>query len=512
MNKEAKIRMRMKEEEEDRKLKAKKILERFSSKMPKGEKVSGFFKPEVILKNYNSIHEQIFTRGIFSLKELGLPLFSDFSDMEIRRNFKTNHDKLVKLVINLDIKKFPEIYIALSCIFGAFLGDAMGAYCKFQESNKNLHNQIYKGKPQFGEVVGQVTDNSEMAMSFAYSMMDHSSFDKLMPSFSYYYYGCWKYSHPKDMGDITTKALLPFLFQEGISPWDSPKIKDYLYYVSDENKESISNEFLVRKTSFVVAIFFKANVLIGEAFNDELLVNTAALRDLYFIVIKNDITKDNLCTHPSEKCNSIQAFFTFLTLLAMCSKGSKEVIYIATVFYKSNEFLNSATQEDVLIAQMFHSYLKIFRKEKDFDVWNFFTDEESVCDEMESYMNAFKLSIYYLVKLFDYSYKKTPTFETIMNEICDFGGDTSTNCAIVGSIIGSLIGYKDFGYKFWDMMIATPPGRELYSPILMVNFVDYFSKYHKPEFCNYIKGYENLSFIYMIFIYLYGEFDPEKFF
>ena len=32
----------------------------------------------------------------------------------------------------------------------------------------------------------------------------------------------------------------------------------------------------------------------------------------------------------------------------------------------------------------------------------------------------------------------------IMCDICNRGGDTDTNCAIVGTMIGPLIGYKNF--------------------------------------------------------------------
>ena len=35
-----------------------------------------------------------------------------------------------------------------------------------------------------------------------------------------------------------------------------------------------------------------------------------------------------------------------------------------------------------------------------------------------------------------------------MNQICDFGGNTDSNAFIVGTVIGPLIGYFNFGNYF----------------------------------------------------------------
>ena len=40
-----------------------------------------------------------------------------------------------------------------------------------------------------------------------------------------------------------------------------------------------------------------------------------------------------------------------------------------------------------------------------------------------------------------------------MFDICDYGGDTDTNCAIVGAMIGPLIGYKNFKKDLFDKFI-----------------------------------------------------------
>ena len=74
----------------------------------------------------------------------------------------------------------------------------------------------------------------------------------------------------------------------------------------------------------------------------------------------------------------------------------------------------------------------------------------NVYERMGYYGHAFKLTIYYLCIIDDIKDKK---YEYIMNQICDYGGDTDTNCAIVGTVIGPLIGYKNFSKDKWKTFI-----------------------------------------------------------
>ena len=68
---------------------------------------------------------------------------------------------------------------------------------------------------------------------------------------------------------------------------------------------------------------------------------------------------------------------------------------------------------------------------------------------MGFYLHAFKLTLYFLYH-FDDIEKNRPDkkFREIMIMICNLGGDTDTNCCIVGAVIGPLIGMKNFGFEF----------------------------------------------------------------
>ena len=116
---------------------------------------------------------------------------------------------------------------------------------------------------------------------------------------------------------------------------------------------------------------------------------------------------------------------------------------------------------------------------------------------MGLYYHAFRLTLYYLYYFDEIQEENNYTkYRTIMNQICAFGGDTDTNAAIVGTVIGPLIGYKFFGDEdFKTMVNLVPKKRFIFSPALMVIYV-YFIKdnNNKGKFeMNFLKMFLTLS-------------------
>ena len=82
-----------------------------------------------------------------------------------------NIEDLCVTLYQLDPEKEPHKYLCLSCIFGAFLGDSIGSCCEFSYENPKNHLNIFKYENGIFRP-GEVTDDSEMAMSAAFAYID----------------------------------------------------------------------------------------------------------------------------------------------------------------------------------------------------------------------------------------------------------------------------------------------------------------------------------------------------
>ena len=127
----------------------------------------------------------------------------DFNNFE--KNLKITVKKIYSIINNK--KENEDAYVILSTIYGAFLADSMGSFCEFKSFNKNNHLEIYKKNNGHIFQPGQVTDDSEMAMSQAYAIMDNADINELNENLIYYYYLIWYNSHPLDIGITTRNAL-----------------------------------------------------------------------------------------------------------------------------------------------------------------------------------------------------------------------------------------------------------------------------------------------------------------
>ena len=196
---------------------------------------------------YNQFMETFF-------KELAKKDFTDFKGYkkdELIKNLQSNVKELAKLLKKIDKKQNKDIYLCLSCIYGAFLGDAIGAYCEFSGPDPKKIKKIFVGNPMFGDSPGQVTDDSEMAMSNAFAIMDIPDFEELNSDYCYYYYGLWHLSKPRDEGITTRKALNKFT-TSGFNPEAENNYEKKFQDIKKTNDKSLANGFLMRTSPFIV--------------------------------------------------------------------------------------------------------------------------------------------------------------------------------------------------------------------------------------------------------------------
>ena len=182
------------------------------------DKINEVIKKSQNLEIYASILNDFFKNGIeIPSKNLDkLNILPKLSKNELEKNIKKNIN-IISSYIKNKIKSINEAYQVLSCIYGSFLGDAMGAFCEFEDPSNNNYKKIFNSNfTLIGGICGQVTDDSEMAMSLAYAIMDNTEKENLDVNYLYFYYGAWYQSGPLDMGVTTESALNLFNFYDYI--------------------------------------------------------------------------------------------------------------------------------------------------------------------------------------------------------------------------------------------------------------------------------------------------------
>ena len=198
-------------------------------------------------KLYKDIMERLFTSFDSTFELLSKHHFPKKSPNEIKMQMKSNSEFLYSKIMENNIN--IVMYKCLSCMYGGFLGDSLGAYCEFDPPNLNNIYKIYDGNPKFGDEKGQVTDDSEMAMCLGFGVMDSNSLKEIDQNIIYKYYGAWAKSKPKDIGQTTKKALKGFKFDYFSN---NQNLNGIFQKIKEVNYKSKANGFLMRISPFIV--------------------------------------------------------------------------------------------------------------------------------------------------------------------------------------------------------------------------------------------------------------------
>ena len=361
------------------------------------------------------------------------------------KNINSLKEKIYDIIENKDINENKDLYIMLSSIYGAFLGDSMGCGAEFMPRDKNNHLFIYREDGKFKP--GQVTDDSEMAMSLAYGIMSDINYKSLNPNLLYYFYLVWYNSNPLDIGMITKNALiLQDLDKVDITDKNifSEKIKSKIY---SKNSASLANGFIMRSSPLLVWFY-----LMNKKYIIETLETKSS--DTYFELynkIHTEMAKDTQLTHPNEETAIAGSVMIFMGLCSMQENSSGNQVLERTKILFENSFF-SDNQVGKNLKSTFMELLTEFSK-PNFSNYDFFDKEE---EQVGYYMHSYNLTIYYL-SVFDKQKEQMSLkefFTNMMFDISDFGGDTDTNGAIVGMIMGPLIGMENFDRKYFDPLLS----------------------------------------------------------
>ena len=202
----------------------------------------------------------------------------------------------------------------------------------------------------------------------------------------------------------------------------------------------------------------------------------------------------------------ISSIFSFLVQCALFEFKPKEIMDKMKALL-DNDIFNQENSLEFKVKQFINDTLEDFKKPK-FDRYIYFNN---IFDHMGYYAHAIRLSLYYLYDFDNYAPMKGFTkYRSIMNDINNFGGDTDTNSAIVGQLIGPLIGFQNFGIKELKLILNhVSPSRFQYSASMAYFFMDYLEKSKK---CNYEKNKENIprfNFIRSLLKMVYTDINEE---
>ena len=431
------------------------------------------------LSKNNNEEENPKANDIYNIKSLELQphLFTEYL-----MNLFVNYDKINLTIfenINMNIinqkiysiisheNENKDLYIILSTIYGAFLADSMDSFCEFKSFNKNNHLNIFDKNKNYIFKPGQVTDDSEMAMSQAYAIMDNSDIYNLNQNLIFYYYLIWYKSHPLDIGVTTRNALSTVILNEKNNIKSNIFTDEIKEQIKEKNYNSLANGLLMRISPILCWFYMINKDYIRKILETK---NSEKYYELY-IKIFNQIEKDAQLTHPNRENSVSGAVFIFMGICAMEQKYSgKEIVNMVSILFNNNHF--DIIKEEKIVKNHFINIINDIKK-KDFEESKYFGN---LSELMGYYLHAYKLTLYYLYKFDDLkknlNIKKI--YSKIIFDICDFGGDTDTNAAIVGMIIGPLIGIKNFGDEYLNTFLKFYDKKRL---IYTNSFIYFYAKY-----------------------------------
>lgn len=421
-------------------------------------------------------------------------------------------------------RKTNLFYLLSSSMLGAFLGDSLGSYYEFQKGSEFLFDDkiVFKQvNPLFNTSPGQITDDSEMALSCSYGILDNlysncnkslelnknslmNLINSITPTFNYnkigYYYYLWYLSGPFDIGNTTSNglsAVLTYEYKKTTVKYDQLQYKENYYYdiisKKTESVESLSNGFLMRKTP--IAVFSSLFINYKELnSSDHKKINQINHKATHFIsdsIIEKINMIDNQFTHNSNQTHIAADLYSHIITRIIYLRVNKEIksyediklIAKETLAYLKYKITEKINEMDLnkKINDISETNSKEGKKNNNKEVIQFLKDlvslinydysstsnidnllkdyftPENYYKHMGYFFHAFALIIKYLVVISDGENKREYSYIEIIKESINLGGDTDTNACIVGGVVGVLFGIELFDLDYLKTLVCCNP-------------------------------------------------------
>jgi len=286
--------------------------------------------------------------------------------------------------------------LAKGCIFGAFIGDALGSYLEFK--TKVTPQEVEEGMKMpgggpFDLVPGQVTDDSEMAQSLIHGLIRANG--KLNLDFIAQEYGEWFESGPFDIGITTRNAVKPAAV--AASNWARAARQGAM-----KSLESQSNGSLMRINPLAVwGSKLKRSDLVVAAWEEARL------------------------THPNRVALNASILYVYVIQYLLHNKGDSKGAY-----EKCQELLLELDDDEIT------KWMQELGR-----------GELPPANKLIGWLKiAFLHALYYLAQHAQYINTKDERYihdyKSALKDLLAKAGDTDTNLAIVGGVLGALYGFE----------------------------------------------------------------------
>lgn len=292
---------------------------------------------------------------------------------------------------------------AQGCLLGQLAGDSLGSLVEFERADR-LQRQypgglrLLQDGGTWGILAGQPTDDSELALALARSLVACGGYDPEAAARAYSY---WYRSRPFDIGGTTRAALRAAAKSIGSVAVAAKKAAD---------ESSQSNGSLMRISPLATW---------GHRLSPHQLADLAS--------------EDSSLTHPHPVCRESCAVFAVAVARAVGGGGSPQEVYRHTLGWAESACWDA-------------SVLSALRSAAEYPPADYQTRQGWVLVALQ---NAF------------YQLLHAPTLEEGVVATVMAGGDTDTNAAIAGALLGAVHGRGAVPEQWRRMILSCRPIQHL---------------------------------------------------
>lgn len=290
-------------------------------------------------------------------------------------------------------------------IYGQCIGDALGARYEFdtsQEATSKVNSDMQGsylpllGNGFFKTEPGQITDDSEMALCILNSLVKYKKYKRSKIAKAYIK---WFDSKPVDIGKTISRALFTRKKSKGK--------KDMIEISKELNYSSLSNGTLMRISPLA------------------LLYKNYSMKKIEKIVYK-----ECELTHPNPIIKEVSWLYV-LTLIQILKNKSKDEVYDSII-------------RECKDARIYVILRDAKLRPEPTIIWN--EKVEFILSDSASCQGYFGVALQNAI----YEYLNGHSFDNSMINIIKRGGDTDTNCAIAGALLGAHYGFQKIPKEWID--------------------------------------------------------------